>query len=179
MRPRDYPRGYKASRVNESFRMAHHCQFDLFHGADEPAPVQNLSDRIHAYHRSLPNGARLTLIINDIRTVGCCGSEVRQLHFDFSRSGSNTVRLVPRTRKTFLSMRATSFFRHSRPLHRVAMCYRKKGIIFVGDLLRLPSSEILASFGKPEWIRVLEEELAGAGLAIGDRFSWWMRPAPY
>jgi hypothetical protein len=87
------------------------------------------------------------------------------------------TRLVPRTRSVFLAMDSIVFFRGTPRLCRVAMKFQRQGVVFLGDFLRLPVPDILASMKDSDTLTKLEEELARVDLAIGDRFSWWKRPA--
>jgi hypothetical protein len=76
-------------------------------------------------------------------------------------------------------MRSTTFFRRNPALFRVAMRLRRKNIIFMGDLLRLPASNLPASLKRRKILENLQIELAGVGLSLDARFPWWKRPVEY
>src|ERR1700736_859169 len=76
--------------------------------------------------------------------------EPEQLALDLR---SDVIRLGRRTRSAFLGMRATSLFRRSIGLRRVALEYRTRGVVFIGDLLRRPSDELQRLLCRPERIR--------------------------
>jgi hypothetical protein len=159
--------------------MLDHMQSDLFSegGASPTLPWgQSVATRFRECGR---RASLVMLVNNNTRPARAHHYEAKQLCLDLRQPDNVVVRLVPRTRSTFLGMRATSFFRRTPALQRFASRYRRHGVIFLGDLLRLPAQDVLRALRRPEWIRQLEEELANVGLVLGDRFSWWKRPVPY
>ncbi len=98
--------------------------------------------------------------------------EQRALNLEFK-----VTRLVPRSRNVFLAMESTVFFRRSARLCRVAMKLQRRGVIFLGDFLRLPAPAILAAVKDNAMFIELGQELARVDLAVDDRFPWWRRPA--
>ncbi|MDB6011523.1 MAG: hypothetical protein JWL65_3773 [Gammaproteobacteria bacterium] len=154
-------------------------QLDLFSEVGVPNSAHSETPRIFARCCECGRRASLFLAVNNRLPPRLSRYAPKQLSLDLQCLDNVVIRLVPRTRSTFLGMRTTSFFRRSPALRRFAFRYRDRGVIFLGDLLRLPPHEVLNALRRPEWIWELQGELAGAGLALGDRFTWWKRPSPY
>lgn len=88
------------------------------------------------------------------------------------------VRLVPRTQQGALDRRVDEICLGDPSLDATATALRDRNIIYVGDLVQAPFSDVLRGVGGDrQALTRLEDRLSGLGLRLGARAPGWVRPA--
>jgi hypothetical protein len=97
--------------------------------------------------------------------------------FNSADTDNNVVRLVPRRRQGWLNNTLAGVFSDDAKLRRSLWPFRKLGLIYVGDFVRLKQRD-LVQWMSQEDIDHLRERLAELDLDINMTSPRWRRPVP-